>query len=1270
MVVIPPDYSIPNTVKQYNEVLRCYDHFGNHFSDRLGDLLIKHLRMGSEKDKIESLIVSAHLISGSDNILQTRINSEITSAVRSTMQDPSIKVKKALVKTIVALCTKGHALDGSDFIEYLVRHCSVLPTQSGVEVNELAGICSSTIHLLSSTVDEMRPLLWATLLKLLTDPSYDHAVSVMTKALTQIAPKQEPEKDESKQSMELVLCRCFALLGSPLDSNRGPSILLFLQQFSPFVSVHIADLWTHKLPQLINYLQGDSSIVSEWNESEWDSLLLEMINNTVTTISCHDSQWPISMSRHLSAMLAICSNSDEASVILSSLAITTAVIEDKQIVSEHLDTIISKFKAPHLNLKECARAVGILATAHLDMVLSRLDGIAQTELNRRNSRLLGLMKDSKAEAEMEKCREAILECYAAIANRCPLMELLPKLDTLSQWIMSQITVAKEPSGRDAALEAILNCAESLIRHKTETKHSIKCRTNVLNVVLQLLQNSKPEPLPIKVITVLAKLPPSLVQEARLHILKTCFDRVFSQEPPTNGYDTAAALQTLKQLGELVEGMLMDSVTPDRLDEVTTLLEPWLKDRNWPQRLSAITVLRTALLSYYHNMQPGYETPSSFNQCGDLIGSLVVRYFDSQESIGKIAAHCIGILLAIANVYEGRSHDPAIEKLFESLPEENTSMHISEILCKRLPHPQLHKLTARLLDGLTDVDPTACCNASDVLSAVFTLKGAELYHYVNDILGSLLLQLVTGGNHPTNGVQAVIALAKHHPKMVINILVKHPLPMHGSLCECWRAVANEPTLAKFTLDHLLNTLSSSDLFDEESKSPNRPKIAAFQPLAAVSALHEMVLGNKIDGLLKENLPTIIPSLMTLLAAYIGATPPVLAPSPNKTLVITNRDAYKIIPSKVVKDCLQQVLVCVGCEPGSDALTTGSQLQHIDALVTCVPQLAVSICQTLPHLVSPVLSAFNQYSDVLETQRIIITAFYAECLAVQASTGGDAILIDSLVTSLLSAYNAPDYTVRALALRGLSYIGDLPTEQMKRHEDSVLAVLMQGLDDPDGTVHSRIPLEAMQSLCKLMPALDSTTLGRIQVSIALRVKLFFEKEEIVLRCTSLRLFGQLSSIENVVQAGYKEQVLNSFTCILLHLSEPESSVVKASKTTLKQVSVVLDAPKVSDLIQKHLLYNGVLQFEPFVSALIDAVIEEMEDYVTNMFNTALAYTKSNWSQIRGNAAIMLGLIVKKVSQPTRQTLNIGPAVSKLLQLIKDPVSEVRAKSVKSLPLLFSP
>lgn len=61
------------------------------FNDRLSDLMVKHMRMGGEKDKVEALIVCAHLISSHENTLKGKIQ-DVSSALRSVLQDPSAKV--------------------------------------------------------------------------------------------------------------------------------------------------------------------------------------------------------------------------------------------------------------------------------------------------------------------------------------------------------------------------------------------------------------------------------------------------------------------------------------------------------------------------------------------------------------------------------------------------------------------------------------------------------------------------------------------------------------------------------------------------------------------------------------------------------------------------------------------------------------------------------------------------------------------------------------------------------------------------------------------------------------------------------------------------------------------------------------------------------------------------------------------------------------------------------------------------------------------------
>ena len=74
----------------------------------------------------------------------------------------------------------------------------------------------------------------------------------------------------------------------------------------------------------------------------------------------------------------------------------------------------------------------------------------------------------------------------------------------------------------------------------------------------------------------------------------------------------------------------------------------------------------------------FQNPSNFNQSGDLIGTLVVRSFDSNAEINKIAMHCAGIVLAITGIYEGHKHDVAVEKIFDNLPEENMSWHMAQV----------------------------------------------------------------------------------------------------------------------------------------------------------------------------------------------------------------------------------------------------------------------------------------------------------------------------------------------------------------------------------------------------------------------------------------------------------------------------------------------------------------------------------------------------------------------------------------------------------------
>lgn len=87
--------------------------------------------------------------------------------------------------------------------------------------------------------------------------------------------------------------------------------------------------------------------------------------------------------------------------------------------------------------------MGILSRRHAPLVLERLRVHAKEELNRRPSRLLGLMKDTRQEEGTTRSRITLLLCYAESALEAPVVEFLPHVDSdLAPWLLEQLAAAK------------------------------------------------------------------------------------------------------------------------------------------------------------------------------------------------------------------------------------------------------------------------------------------------------------------------------------------------------------------------------------------------------------------------------------------------------------------------------------------------------------------------------------------------------------------------------------------------------------------------------------------------------------------------------------------------------------------------------------------------------------------------------------------------------------------------------------------------------------
>ncbi len=108
-------------------------------------------------------------------------------------------------------------------------------------------------------------------------------------------------------------------------------------------------------------------------------------------------------------------------------------------------------------------------------------------------------------------------------------------------------------------------------------------------------------------------------------------------------------QILERLLQLVQALLLQELQQSTLDEIFTLLEPYLKLGENLSREMAIAILHATLKTYHAettNNEVEEEEPNSFSPGPYIIGSLVPRCFDPSKHVQSTALTCLKLLVKI------------------------------------------------------------------------------------------------------------------------------------------------------------------------------------------------------------------------------------------------------------------------------------------------------------------------------------------------------------------------------------------------------------------------------------------------------------------------------------------------------------------------------------------------------------------------------------------------------------------------------------------------
>uniref|UniRef100_A0A8D3DPJ7 Maestro heat-like repeat-containing protein family member 1 n=1 Tax=Scophthalmus maximus TaxID=52904 RepID=A0A8D3DPJ7_SCOMX len=195
-VSAPTDYNNPPTVKNHNEVLRCFSLLANSFPDRLVMFVLQKLENSNERSRMGSLAVLRHLINSSSEESKTHTHTH------------THRLNNTTLSWLNAMAHHGYLeLEGGELlVRFIVQHCALHDTnqrgerQSDPEevTNEaLRAMCDSTLHLLTTTVGRLADVLWPKLLYYLTPSQFSNATTPLCKSLVVLGNKKKSNQEPS-----------------------------------------------------------------------------------------------------------------------------------------------------------------------------------------------------------------------------------------------------------------------------------------------------------------------------------------------------------------------------------------------------------------------------------------------------------------------------------------------------------------------------------------------------------------------------------------------------------------------------------------------------------------------------------------------------------------------------------------------------------------------------------------------------------------------------------------------------------------------------------------------------------------------------------------------------------------------------------------------------------------------------------------------------------------------------------------------------------------
>uniref|UniRef100_A0A8B9ESY1 Maestro heat like repeat family member 1 n=1 Tax=Anser cygnoides TaxID=8845 RepID=A0A8B9ESY1_ANSCY len=1275
-ICAPADPSVPLTVKNHTEVLRCFTVLACSFPDRVLAFLLPKLESSNERTRVGTLLIMRQIINSAPSQMEIK-KPFILSSMKLPLQDSNDKVKRAVVQVISAMAHHGYLEQpgGEAMMEYLVRQCALpseqpkkqTPDADDLTSDSVQSISVNTLFLLSTTVDRMNNVLWPYLLEFVTPIQFTNALTPLCKSLMYLAMKKQEEGENASlirydlngnlPSPYALTTRLLVVSSQPYAGDcRGTAALRLLSVLQYSVHPALEQLWSKRVPSLVEHIEENTEKCL--CQKEWEEKLLLFLQETLAAVS--DNTWICHFVTEMCRQLNSYNGFPlEKNFLYKCIGTTLGACTSKDLVQKQLQELLETARYHEEAEREgLASCFGICAINHLEETLAKLEDFVRSDVFKKSVGLFSIFKD-RSDNEVEKIKSTLILCYGFVAVHAPKELVLSRIEAdilknIFQYFNTKVLGIKVET-KDLTLKLCL--IRSICMISQAIYNGGKCGDFVFSrkaeLVAQMVEFIKAEPLdamrtPVRqramvTCTYLVVLEPHLSDPDRTELIDTCLASVLAL-PPDPGQER--------------DGIGGDILYGDTLSALKDLLKSLLQRNLTPHGLQDMFAVGAAC-GAGHAARPSTVIP--FYNLGVLIALFSPRCSDSLASVRQHAVDCVYCLLYIQLCYEGFARDhtdemvEGLKALKKGLEEPDFTVlfhachNIAMVVGKRVPPDQLMSLLLAMFEGLADPDKNCSRAATVMINSLLKERGSVLQEKVPDIMSIIhsKLQEVDEEHVRKAAQQTVYILASQHKSVVVSSLLGSALPFDSHTCAMWRSLAAEPTLTSQILEQLLEKVNR-DVPYKESKcfllGSGSERIATPLPLAATCALYEIMSAPESGAAVLGLYAPLFVTLLLRVSCTVGVQLP-------KSLQSRERRSSSLSPaprSLHPCSCAVETLKVMLARGGSEAVTRAvgsaggwdlmaSPERHHDGIAVLAGAMARHAGPRLPLIVKNLVPTL---SSVFDSQRITTTAFFAELL--NSNVVNDLMLLETVMDNMTGRQKDPCMLVRMLALRGLGNISSGSPEKVRKHGAKLLASMVNGMDDKDDP-HNLVALEAMSSLSKLLDHLEERDIQSMLLHIAIRIRPFFDSEQPGLRQSSIVLFGNLTKFSEDDCEAFFEQILNGLVTLLLHLQDPKPEVVKACKFALRMCGPNMGCEGLCDMFLNHLREDRSLHYGEFMNNVCKHLMQSYPEMLNRLILTNLFYFKSNWVDIRAAAPMFIGFLVLHVDEDHCQQVDLDQLIS---------------------------